>query len=74
MSTITKKQIETLRAHIYRRTPGRRVQTLEAAEKFIDQVGFCFFWPIQGVELPNLFHAIAGRVRAVPNEHDDPVI
>src|SRR5574337_437516 len=74
MSTITKKQIETLRAHIYRRTPGRRVQTIEAAEKFINEVGFCFFWPIQGIELPNLFHAIAGRVRAVPNEHDDPDI
>lgn len=74
MSPITKKQIETLRAHIYRRTPGRRVQTIEAAEKFINDVGFCFFWPIQGAELPNLFHAIAGRVRAVPNEHDDPDI
>ncbi|HLF02604.1 MAG TPA: hypothetical protein VI547_11550 [Anaerolineales bacterium] len=74
MSTITKKKIETLRAQIYRRTPGRRVQTIEAAEKFVNDVGFCFFWPIQGVELPNLFHAIAGRVRAVPNEHDDPDI
>ncbi len=74
MSTITKKKIETLRAQIYRRTPGRRVQTIEAAEQFVNDVGFCFFWPIQGVELPNLFHAIAGRVRAVPNEHDDPDI
>jgi len=37
-------------------------------------VGFCFFWPIKGVELPNLFHAIAGRVRPVPMEHADPDI
>jgi hypothetical protein len=37
-------------------------------------VGFCFFWPIKGVELPNLFHAIAGRVRPVPMEHGDPDI
>jgi hypothetical protein len=74
MNTITRKKIETLRAEIYHRTPGRRIQTIEAAEKFVNEVGFCFFWPIQGVELPNLFHAIAGRVRDVPNEHDDPDI
>jgi len=40
----------------------------------VEAMGFCHFWPIKGVELPNLFHAIAGRVRAVPNEHDDPDI
>lgn len=66
------KKIDTLRAYIYRRTKIRRVRTIEEAERFVNDVGFCFFWPIQGAELPNLFHAIAGRVRVVPNEHDDP--
>ena len=56
----------------YRRTPRRRIQTVDQARAFVDDVGFCFFWPIKGIEMPNLFHAIAGRIRSVPNAHDDP--
>jgi hypothetical protein len=58
----------------YRRTPERRVRTVEEARAFVEEVGFCHFWPIKGIEMPNLFHAIAGRVRPVPMEHDDPDI
>jgi hypothetical protein len=58
----------------YRRTPERRVQTVEEARAFVEEVGFCHFWPIKDIEMPNLFHAIAGRVRPVPKEHDDPDI
>ena len=56
----------------YRRTPERRVRTAEEARAFVEEVGFCHLWPIKGVETPNLFHAIAGRVRPVPMAHDDP--
>jgi len=56
----------------YRRTPERRLHTVEEARTFVEAVGFCHFWPIKGIETPNLFHAIAGRVRPVPNVHDDP--
>ncbi len=72
VAAIGKQQVEARRAYIYHRTEARRVRTLPAAEKFVAEMGFCFFWPIAGVELPNLFHAIAGRVRAVPMAHDDP--
>jgi hypothetical protein len=58
----------------YHRTPERRLRAVEEAQAFVEAVGFCFFWPIKGVELPNLFHAIAGRVRPVPMEHADPDI
>jgi hypothetical protein len=68
------KGILRRREHNYRRTPERRLHTVEEARAFIEEVGFCHFWPIQGAELPNLFHAIAGRVRPVPHEHDDPDI
>jgi len=56
----------------YCRTPERRIQTVEEARAFVDRVGFCFLWPIKGIEMPSLFHAIAGRVRRVPNQHNDP--
>jgi len=56
----------------YRRTAERRVRTPDEARAFIDEVGFCHFWPIKGIEMPNLFHAIAGRARPLPMVHDDP--
>ncbi|GAB4569566.1 MAG: hypothetical protein Kow0077_02270 [Anaerolineae bacterium] len=72
MLTIDRDWVAVARDHRYRRTPERRVQTIEAAEDFINDVGFAFLWPIKGVEAPNLFHAIAGRARDVPMAHDDP--
>ncbi len=68
------KEIKRLRDHNYRRTPERRLRTIEEARAFVEEVGFCHFWPIQGAELPNLFHATAGREKPVPHEHDDPDI
>jgi hypothetical protein len=68
---VDKERILRLREHNYRRTPERRVLTVEEARAFVEEVGFCHFWPIKGVETPSLFHAIAGRVRSVPMEHDD---
>ncbi|MCX7854790.1 MAG: hypothetical protein N2556_02235 [Anaerolineae bacterium] len=64
--------IRHLREFNYRRTPERRLHSAAEARAFVEEVGFCHFWPIKGVELPNLLHAIAGRVRPVPMEHDDP--
>jgi hypothetical protein len=66
------EEIERQRAFNYRRTPERRIQTVEEARAFVEEMGFCHFWPIKDIEMPNLFHAIAGRVRAVPNVHNDP--
>ena len=72
--SISKEGIENQRDWNYRRTPDRRIRTPEQALDFVNEVGFCHFWPTKGTELPNLFHAIAGRVRAVPMQHDDPDI
>jgi len=72
VTTLTLDEIKRQREFNYRRTPERRVRTIEEARAFVEEVGFCHFWPIKGVEMPNLFHAIAGRVRPVPDEHDDP--
>ena len=69
---MSSKKIERLRELNYRRTRNRRIKTVEEARTFVDEVGFCHFWPIKGIETPNLFHAIAGRVRPVPMEHGDP--
>jgi hypothetical protein len=72
LETISREWITAKRAHNYRRTPERRVKTVEEAQVFVAEVGYCHFWPIKKIEMPNLFHAIAGRVRPVPMEHGDP--
>jgi hypothetical protein len=71
LTAITAEWIALQRAHNYHCSPERRIQTIEQARAFVEEMGFCHFWPTQGVEMPNLFHAIAGRVRAVPDEHND---
>ncbi len=65
-------QILEQRDFNYRRLPERRLRGVEQARAFVEEVGFCHLWPIKGAELPNLLHAIAGRERPVPMQHDDP--
>ena len=72
MDTVTQAWIQEQREERYRRLPSLHLNTVEEAQAFVDGVGFCFLWPIKDIELPNLFHAIAGRERPVPNAHDDP--
>jgi len=72
MDVVAQEWVLKQREMRYRRRPELRIQTIEEARAYVDKVGFCHFWPIKGVEMPNLFHAIAGRVRAVPHAHDDP--
>ncbi len=74
LPAVSEKLIQQQREQNYRRTPHLRLESVEQARQFVTAVGFCHFWPIKDIEMPNLFHAIAGRVRAVPNAHDDPDI
>lgn len=74
MTELTTESLAAARDHLYHRTPERRLLTVDAARAYVAETGFCLFWPIAGLELPNMFHAIAGRVKAVPNAHDDPDI
>ncbi len=74
MTAPTFDEIKRQREFNYRRTPERRLHTIKEAQIFVQEMGFCHFWPIKGIETPNLFHAIAGRVRPVPMEHADPDI
>lgn len=70
--SVSPQEIAGRRTSIYRRSAERRLTSVEQARAFVDEVGFCFLWPIKDIELPNLFHAIAGRARPVPVKHGDP--
>ena len=67
----TLEQIETLRDIRYHRKPELRLQSEQEALRFINEVGFCFLFGDQDVEIPTLWAAICGSRRAVPNEHFD---
>jgi hypothetical protein len=71
MHRISAARLKDYRARTYRTAPARRIKTKERAIEFVNERGFIYFWPINGVELPSLWAAVAGA-RPVPNEHDDP--
>ncbi len=61
------------RRRCWRQQPELRLRSLREAAEFLDEVGLCLFQPNQGVELPSLWGAAAGRSGPAPRwgEHDD---
>lgn len=64
-----RREIVDRREVRYRRRMDLRVTAPEQAVEFVNDVGFCFLFPIQGVEMPSLWDAIAGRVMKTTNKH-----
>lgn len=67
-------QIETIikyRNRTYHILPELRLKSSADAVRFVNENGFIFFWPIKGINLPNLWVATAGD-RPLPDNHDDP--
>jgi hypothetical protein len=52
--------LHVFRQNRYRQTDARRIHTLEEAQRFIDETGFCLFCRHPSLELPNLRDATAG--------------
>ncbi len=71
MFSITPEMIDQYRSTTFHYSPGKQLRSPEEAVKFVDQRGFILFWPDPKMELPNLWHAVAGK-RPVPDDHDDP--
>lgn len=71
MPGIDLKKLNTHRAQTFRLPPSPRVASPKSAVDFIKERGFIYFWPIKGIDLPNLWTAVAGN-RVVADKHDDP--
>jgi hypothetical protein len=71
MTAALPKRLRAYRAQTFRTVSGRRLTRKEQAIEFVNERGFCFFWPIKDVLLPSLWAAVAGN-RAVADAHDDP--
>lgn len=70
-TSISRARLSEFRAKTYRTTATLRVKTQTEAVRFVNDRGFAYFWPIQGVEMPSLWVAVAGD-RPVASAHDDP--
>ena len=71
MPTLDLKKLDKHRARTYRLSPFARVRSPRAARDYVNERGFIYFWPIKGIDLPNLWTAVAGN-RVVADKHDDP--
>lgn len=65
------RKLQKYRTHTFGYHPNDRVKTRAEAIDFVNERGFVFFWPINGITLPSLWGAVSGD-RPVPNDHDDP--
>jgi hypothetical protein len=70
-SEIPYQIIQTYHNQTFHTLPGQRLQEKEQAVEWVNERGFVFFWPINGILLPSLWVAVAGD-RPVADEHDDP--
>ncbi len=68
---LTVERIREYRSHTFRYTAKSRLKNKEEAIQFVNDRGFVYFWPINGIIFPSLWGAVAGD-RPVPDEHDDP--
>jgi hypothetical protein len=70
-AAITAAQWRAYRAETFRLSPRQKLRSPDDAVAFVNQRGFVYFWPNKGVDLPNLWTAVAGD-RPVADAHDDP--
>jgi hypothetical protein len=71
MPTIDLKKLQTHRTRTFNLPPAKRVSSPAQALTFVKKRGFIYFWPIKGIDMPNLWTAVAGE-RPVADKHDDP--
>jgi hypothetical protein len=69
MKTLSKQDLVAAREVRYRRRMNLRLKDQRQAVEFVNDVGFCFLFPIQKVEMPSLWDAIAGRVVKTYPDH-----
>lgn len=68
---LTPEQVESWRDVRYHRRRNLRLRSRQQALQFINEVGFCFLFPVKTVEMPSLWEAICGETRPLPMAHDD---
>jgi len=71
MPSVDLKKLKTHRTRTFNLPPSKRLTSQAQALTFVKNRGFVYFWPIKGIDMPNLWTAVAGN-RPVADKHDDP--
>lgn len=71
MNNLDLARLQAHRSRTFGLPPAKPIATPAQALAFVQERGFIYFWPIQGVDLPSLWVAVAGD-RPVADAHDDP--
>jgi hypothetical protein len=71
MPVIDLNKLNTHRTRTFNLPPSKRLSSPSQAVTFVNKRGFVYFWPNKGIDLPNLWTAVAGD-RPVADKHDDP--
>jgi len=71
MPSIDLKKLNKHRTQTFNLPPSKKLSSPTQAKNFVNKRGFIYFWPIKGIDLPNLWTAVAGE-RPVADKHDDP--
>ncbi len=58
----------------FRRKPGLRCRNEEDIRAFVEDVGFCLLFNVNGVTAPTVYQAVAGFDKETTPKHDDPTI
>lgn len=72
--SLTLKHIEALRNERYRRRRDIRLTSTDDIHRFVDNAGVCLLFPAQGIEMPNVYQAVAGFAKGMTAKHNDPAI
>lgn len=73
-SILTLEEANARRDRRYRRQPNLRLRTADDIYHFVDDVGLCLLFPAKGIEMPNVYQAVAGFEKSMTAQHDDPTI
>ncbi|MBC7263742.1 MAG: winged helix DNA-binding domain-containing protein [Chloroflexi bacterium] len=68
---LTAEQITAWRERRFHRRPDLALRTEDDAVRFVDEVGFCSLFPDEYAPMPNLWEAINGSERPLPDHHND---
>ena len=71
MPSINLTKLNVHRTRTFNLPPAKRLSSPAQALTFVNKRGFVYFWPNKGIDMPNLWTAVAGD-RPVADKHDDP--
>ena len=63
--------LQALRAEAFHWNERTRLKNEAAIRKFVNARGVCLLFPVQNIDMPNVYQAVAGYEKEMTAKHDD---